>query len=142
MTIAVGAIIALLVASAVSAFGRTAGIVTFVALFGFCVAIGVSFARRQDAARGGRLGLFADPQDWRPQSLPPEFRFITHATPIHQVQARIGAPSHRPPVPAGAIRYDWPDGRIIFVYAQPAERTVSAIQVYDELSDIPIDEII
>src|SRR5690348_17058673 len=111
MTIGVGAVVALLIASLVSAFSRVAGVATFVTLFGVWVAFGVSFARRQAEARGGRLGLFADPQQWRPQSLPPEFRFITHATPIQQVQARIGAPSHRPPIPPGAIRYDWPDGR-------------------------------
>jgi hypothetical protein len=70
---------------------------------------------------------------------------MTHETPMHQVIEKIGPPSKRPPIPRGAVRYDWPDGRIIFVYAQfPATRSghVDAIQIYDEPSDIPIDEII
>jgi hypothetical protein len=64
---------------------------------------------------------------------------------MHQVIEKLGPPSKRPPIPCGAVRYDWPDGRIIFVYAQfSATRSgyVNAIQIYDEPSDIPIDEII
>lgn len=145
IALAFGVIIAALLASIVGAFSRRAAIVLFVTLVFAWIACSISFASRQLKARGGRLGAFADPQHWSPERLPLEFRFITHDTPIDQVLDKIGPPSSRPPIPRGAVRYDWPDGRIMFVHTEfPASRTgrVSAIQIYDEASDIPIDEII
>jgi len=145
ITLVFGVMIAALIASLVAAFSRVAAIIVFVAFVLIWLGCAVSFARRQVEARSGRLGAFADPQHWTPEMLPLEFRFITHDTPIHQVVDKIGPPSKRPPLPRGAVRYDWPGGRIIVVYAQcPSSRSggVSGIQIYDEPSDIPIDEII
>ena len=109
------------------------------------VAVAISFARRQADARGDRLGAFADPRYWAPARLPLECRFVTHDTLLREVIDKLGPPSVRRPIPHGAIRYDWPDGRIMFLYAEYPESRggrVSAIQIYDELADIPIDEVI
>ena len=145
ITLFFGLTVAGVLALIIAHWSRVAGVIIFVLLAAFWIMSLVSFARRQVEARGGRHGAFADPQHWTPEGLPLEFRFITHDTPMHQVLDKIGSPSQRPPIPRGAVRYDWPDGRIIFVYAQfPASRSgsVSGIQIYDEPSDIPIDEII
>ena len=145
ITLAFGVMIAAVLAAVVGAFSRIAAIILFVMLVLAWIGCAISFSRRQVEARGGRLGLFADPRQWIAERLPPEFRFITHDTSIDQVLEKIGSPSKRPPIPRSAVRYDWPDGRIIFVYAEsPTSHSgrVSAIQVYDEPSDIPIDEII
>jgi len=139
--LAVAGVLALIIAT----WSGLGAVVVFALLAVFWIVSLVSFARRQVEARGGRLGLFADPQHWAAERLPLEFRFITHDTPMREVLAKIGPPSKRPPIPHGAVRYDWPDGRIIFLYAQfPASHSgsVSAIQIYDEPSDIPIDQII
>jgi hypothetical protein len=142
---AFGVMVVTIVALVVGAFSRVAAIIVFATMALVWVGFAITFARRQVEARGRRLGAFANPGQWTAEALPLEFRFITHETPMHQVIEKIGPPSKRPPIPRGAVRYDWPDGRIIFVYAQfSATRSghVSAIQIYDEPSDIPIDEII
>jgi hypothetical protein len=140
-----GVMAATIVASVVGPVSRVAAIIVFGTIVLVWVGFAVLFARCQVEARGGRLGAFANPQQWTAEALPLEFRFITHETPMHQVIDKIGPPSKRPPIPRGAIRYDWPDGRIICVYAEfLATRSghVNAIQIYNEPSDIPIDEII
>jgi|GEM_PF-6567381 len=142
ITIGVGTFVALLISLVLALFSHIAAVITFLVLVAVWAAINVSGERHQVEARGGRLGLFPDPQRWSSSALPLEFRFITHYTPIEQVLTKIGTPSKRPPIPRGAVRYDWPDGRIIFVYAQGSDRTVSAIQIFASLSDIPINEFI
>jgi hypothetical protein len=145
VTLFFGLAVAGVAAFIVAAWSRVAAVIVFILLTGFWIMSLISFVRRQVEARGGRLGMIADPQHWTPEALPVEFRFITRDTPMHEVLDKIGAPSKRPPIPRGAVRYDWPDGRIIFVYASSLSSrcgSVNAIQIYDEPSDIPIDEII
>ena len=142
ITIGVGAFVALVIALVVSLFSRIAAAIIFLVLFGLWVAISVSAERHQVKARGGRLGVLLDPQHWNPESLPLEFRFMTPETPLQEVLTKIGSPSKRPPIPRGAVRYDWPDGRVIFVYAQGPDSTVTAIQIFARSNDIPIDEFI
>ena len=145
ITIAFGVVVAAVIAFVIATFSRIAAIVVFVLLVGIWVALAVDFARHQYEARGGRLAAFTNPQRWVPQKLPLEFRFITHDTPVREVFDKIGPASTRLPTPHDAVRYDWPDGRVIFVYPEfPASRSgrVRAIQLYERQADIPIDEII
>src|SRR5438128_2811137 len=115
IALAFGVIVATIVASVVGPFSSVAAIIAFATIVLVWFGFAVSFARRQVEARGRRLGAFANPQQWTAEALPLEFRFITHETPMHQVLEKIGPPSKRPTIPRGAVRYDWPDGRIIFV---------------------------
>jgi hypothetical protein len=145
VTLAFGLIMAGIIGRAIAMFSSVAGVVVFALLSLFWIISLISFARHQVWARGGTLGLFADPQHWTPHRLPLEFRFITHDTLMQHVLDKLGPSSTRPPIPHGALRYDWPDGRIIFVHPESSasrSRRVRAIQVYDEPSDIPIGEII
>ena|SRR5215212_5012412 len=142
ITNGVGAFVALLIALVVSRFSHIAAAVVFLVLFGVWVAISVGAERHQVEARGGRLGVLLGPKHWNPESLPLEFRFITPETPLQEVLTKIGSPSKRPPIPRDAVRYDSPDGRVIFIYSDGPGSTVSAIQVFARPNDIPIDEFI
>jgi len=145
VTLTFGLVIAGIIGRVIAIFSSVAGVIVFALLSLFWIISLISFARRQIEGRAGTFGLFGDPQHWTPDRLPLEFRFITHDTRMQHVLDKIGPSSKRPPIPRGGLRYDWPDGRIIFIHTEPSDSQsgrVSAIQVYDEPSDIPIDEII
>jgi hypothetical protein len=137
----VGFTVAGVVAYLISSFSRAAAFVVFVLLSALWITFAVAAAKQADRARGGRLGAFSDPKHWTPQRLPLEFRFITRDTAMREVFDKIGPGSTRPPDPPDALRYDWPDGRVVFVYPEfPATRSgrVRAIQLYDHKEDVPV----
>jgi len=137
----IGFTVAGLIACIIAIVSRIAAVVVFVLLSGLWVAFAVVSAKQADRARGGRLGVFPDPQHWISQRLPLEFRFVTRDTTMREVFDKIGPGSTRPPDPPDALRYDWPDGRVVFVYPEfPATQSgrVRAIQLYDHKEDVPI----
>jgi hypothetical protein len=137
----VGIIVAGVIALIIASFSRTAAIVVFVVLSMLWILMAVSTAKHADRARGGRLGVFADPQQWTPQRLPLEFRFITHDTTIEELVQKFGPGTIGGVNPQDVVRYDSPDGRIILVYPEfPATRSgrVRAIQLFDHESDLPL----
>jgi hypothetical protein len=137
----VGITVAGIIALIVARFSRTAAIVVFAVLSVLWILMGVSTAKHADRARGGGLGVFADPQQWVAQRLPLEFRFITHETMIEEVLDKIGPGSTSAADPPNVVRYDSPDGHVIFLYPEfPKTRAgrVRGIQLFEHKSDLPI----
>jgi hypothetical protein len=84
-------------------------------------------------------GVFADPSVWSPQEHPPEFRFITRGMTVEEVVA--GAGTYTRLTETGLLRYDLPDGRVLFVHTDAdgdETRRVTGIQLWRAEYETPV----
>ena len=124
-----GAVIAFFIARLASNLWPDAFYWIFFSLVVFWLvgAVGALFKdyRSRDSA------VFSDPAQWRPEELPHEFRFITHATTLQELEPALG-PYHVV-ADIGAIRYELGASGALFVFFDPPQvpdSTVRGIQLY------------
>jgi hypothetical protein len=83
--------------------------------------------------------VFADPEQWQPQELPREFRFITRESTVQEVVDTVG-PYIRV-TETGLVRYDLPSGGALFLFPEPPSSPTSrvrGIQLYRTEDAVPV----
>ena len=83
--------------------------------------------------------VFAHPEQWQPQELPQEFRFITRESTVQEVVDVVGP--YTRVTQTGLVRYDLPSGGALFLFPEPPFSPASRIrgvQLYRTEDAVPV----
>jgi hypothetical protein len=138
--IAFGVVAAWIISQLVAKVWPSAQFVVFVVLViiwlsGFAQVL----ARDVRAGSETERAVFAHPEQWHPQELPQEFRFITHDTTVQEVIDSIGP--YTRVTETGLVRYDLPSGGALFLFPDPPFSPTSrirGIQLYRTEDAVPV----
>jgi hypothetical protein len=138
--IAFGIVAAWIVSQFVARFWPGAQMAVFVVLVitwfsGFAQVLVRDIRAGSDTERA----VFAHPEQWQPQELPPEFRFITGESTVQEVVDTVGP--YTRVTETGLVRYDLPSGGALFLFPEspfsPAS-LIRGVQLYRTEDAVPV----
>jgi hypothetical protein len=138
--IAFGVIAAWIVSQFATRFWHNAQLTVFVVLVIIWLS-GFAQVLVRDIRAGGdtERTVFAHPEQWQPQELPQEFRFITRESTVQEVVDSVGP--YTRVTETALVCYDLPSGGALFLFPEPPfspANRIRGIQLYRAEDAVPV----